>query len=138
MCIILTEEDLFKKHAKKVPFFCPFSNLPQKCCPAAVQGTFKNDSKYHICPYNSNTRPGFRVHKKIWGSSTLSSTLIVRECEVGMYLFQARMNSFQTGMNSFQLGMNSFQGGKSKPLIEWTFWIFSFAQNSRTHVGGGM
>ena len=36
MCIILTEEDLFKKHAKKVPFFCPFSNLPQKCCPAAV------------------------------------------------------------------------------------------------------
>ena len=76
MCIILTEEDLFKKHAKKVPFFCPFSNLPQKCCPAAVQGTFKNDSKYHICPYNSNTRPGFRVHKKIWGSRTLSSTLL--------------------------------------------------------------
>ena len=76
MCIIVTEEDLFKKHAKKVQFFCPFSNLPQKCCPAAVQGTFKNDSKYHICPYNSNTRPGFRVHKKIWGSRTLSSTLL--------------------------------------------------------------
>ena len=75
MCIIVTEEDLFKKYAKKVPFFCPFSNLPQKCCPAAVQGTFKNDSKYHICPYNYNTRPGFRVHKKIWGSRTLSSAL---------------------------------------------------------------
>ena len=76
MCIIVTEEDLFKKHAKKVPFFCPFSNLPQKCCPAAVQGTFKNDSKYHICPYNCNTRPEFRVQKKIWGSRALSSALL--------------------------------------------------------------
>ena len=29
MCIIVTEEDLFQKHAKKVQFFCPFSNLPR-------------------------------------------------------------------------------------------------------------
>ena len=36
MCIIVTEEDLFKKHAKKGAFFCPFSILPHKCCPAAV------------------------------------------------------------------------------------------------------
>ena len=33
--------------------------------------------------------------------------------------------------------MKSFQGGKSKLLIEWTFLIFSLAQNSWTHVGGG-
>ena len=76
MCIIVTEEDLFKKHAKKGAFFCPFSILPHKCCPAVVQGTFKNDSKYHICPYNCNTRPGFRVEKKIWGSRALSSALL--------------------------------------------------------------
>ena len=36
MCIIVTEEDLFKKRAKKGAFFCPFSILPHKCCPAAV------------------------------------------------------------------------------------------------------
>ena len=35
-CLIVTEEDLCKKHAKISAIFCPFSTLPKKCCPAAV------------------------------------------------------------------------------------------------------
>ena len=76
MCIIVTEEDLCKKHVTKSALFCQYAFLPQKCCPAAVKGTFSNDSKYHICPYNCNTRTGFWVDKKIWGSRELSSALL--------------------------------------------------------------
>ena len=36
MCIIVTEEDLCKKHVTKSALFCQYAFLPQKCCPAAV------------------------------------------------------------------------------------------------------
>ena len=36
MCIIVTEEDLCKKHVIKSALFCQYAFLPQKCCPAAV------------------------------------------------------------------------------------------------------
>ena len=76
MSIIITEEDLCKKYAKKLAKNGQFSSLPYKFGQSGKDWDHKNDSKYHICPYNSNTRPGFRVHQKIWGSRTLSSTLV--------------------------------------------------------------
>ena len=36
MCIIVTEEDLCKKHVTKSALFCQYAFLPQKCCPAVV------------------------------------------------------------------------------------------------------
>ena len=36
MSIIVTDEDLCKKHDKVSAIFSSFSILPQKCCPAAV------------------------------------------------------------------------------------------------------
>ena len=76
MSIIITEEDLCKKHAKKCAKICQFSSLPSKCFQAANDPNTKNDSKPHICAYNYNTRTGFRVHKKTWGPRVLSSALI--------------------------------------------------------------
>ena len=76
MSIIITEEDLCKKHAKKCAKFCQFSSLPSKCFQSGKDSNPKNDSKPHICAYNYNTRTGFRDHKKIWGSRVLSSALI--------------------------------------------------------------
>ena len=76
MSIIITEEDLCKKHAKKCAKFCQFSSLPSKCFQAANDPNTKNDSKPHISAYNYNTRTGFRDHKKIWGSRVLSSALM--------------------------------------------------------------
>ena len=76
MSIIITEEDLCKKHAKKFAKFCQFSSLPSKCFQAANDPNTKNDSKSHISAYNYNTRTWFRVHKKIWGSRVLSSALV--------------------------------------------------------------
>ena len=75
MSIIITEEDLCKKHAKKCAKICQFSSLPSKCFQAANDPNTKNDFKPHICAYNYNTRTGFRVHKKTWGSRVLSSAL---------------------------------------------------------------
>ena len=75
MSIIITEEDLCKKLAKKCAKICQFSSLPSKCFQAVNDPNTKNDSKPHICAYNYNTRTGFRDHKKIWGSRVLSSTL---------------------------------------------------------------
>ena len=75
MSIIITEEDLCKKHAKKCAKICQFSSLPSKCFQAANDPNTKIDSKPHICAYNYNTRTGFRVHKKTWGPRVLSSTL---------------------------------------------------------------
>ena len=77
MSIIITEEDLCKKHAKKCAKFCQFSSLPSKCFQAANDPNAKNDSKPHISAYNYNTRTGFRDHKKIWGSRVLSSALML-------------------------------------------------------------
>ena len=77
MSIIITEEDLCKKHAKKCAKICQFSSLPSKCFQAANDPNTKNDSKPHICAYNYNTRTGFRDHKKIWGSRVLSSALLI-------------------------------------------------------------
>ena len=76
MSIIITEEDLCKKHAKKCAKICQFSSLPSKCFQAANDPNTKNDSKSHISAYNYNTRTGFRDHKKIWGSRVLSSALV--------------------------------------------------------------
>ena len=76
MSIIITEEDLCKKYAKKIAKNCQFSSLPYKYGPAVNDANNKNDSKPHICPYNYNTRTGFRDHKKIWGPRVLSSTLV--------------------------------------------------------------
>ena len=76
MSIIITEEDLCKKHAKKCAKFCQFSSLPSKCFQAANDPNTKNDSKPHISAYNYNTRTGFRAHKKILGSRVLSSALL--------------------------------------------------------------
>ena len=39
MSIIITEEDLCKKHAKKCAKFCQFSSLPSKCFQAANDPT---------------------------------------------------------------------------------------------------
>ena len=77
MSIIITEEDLCKKHAKKCAKICQFSSLPSKCFQAVNDPNTKIDSKPHICAYNYNTRTGFRAHKKIWGPRVLSSTLLV-------------------------------------------------------------
>ena len=76
MSIIITEEDLCKKHAKKCAKICQFSSLPSKCFQVANDPNTKIDSKPHICAYNYNTRTGFRAHKKIWGPRVLSSTLV--------------------------------------------------------------
>ena len=76
MSIIITEEDLCKKHAKKCAKICQFSSLPSKCFQAANDPNTKNDSKPHICAYNYNTRTGFRDHKKTWGPRVLSSALL--------------------------------------------------------------
>ena len=76
MSIIITEEDLCKKHAKKLAKICQFSSLPSKCFQAANDPNTKNDFKPHICAYNYNTRTGFRDHKKILGSRVLSSALM--------------------------------------------------------------
>ena len=76
MSIIITEEDLCKKHAKKCAKICQFSSLPSKCFQAVNDPNTKNDFKPHICAYNYNTRTGFRDHKKTWGSRVLSSALI--------------------------------------------------------------
>ena len=84
MSIIITEEDLCKKHAKKCAKICQFSSLPSKCFQAANDPNTKNDSKPHICAYNHNTRTGFRVHKKTWGSRVLSSALL--DSSWGTYL----------------------------------------------------
>ena len=75
MSIIITEEDLCKKHAKKFAKICQFSSLPSKWIQAVNDPDIKNDFKPHICAYNYNTHTGFRDHKKIWGPSVLSSTL---------------------------------------------------------------
>ena len=64
MSIIITEEDLCKKHAKKCAKICQFSSLPSKCFQAVNDPNTKIDSKPHICAYNYNTRTGFRDHKK--------------------------------------------------------------------------
>ena len=76
MSIIITEEDLCKKHAKKCGKICQFSSLPSKWFQAANDPNTKIDSKPHICAYNYNTRTGFRDHKKTWGPRVLSSALI--------------------------------------------------------------
>ena len=76
MSIIITEEDLCKKHAKKCAKICQFSSLPSKWIQAVNDPNTKIDSKPHICAYNYNTRTGFRAHKKIWGPRVLSSTLV--------------------------------------------------------------
>ena len=76
MSIIITEEDLCKKHAKKCAKICQFSSLPSKWFQAVNDPNTKIDSKPHICAYNYNTRTGFRDHKKIWGPRVLSSTLV--------------------------------------------------------------
>ena len=81
MSIIITEEDLCKKHAKKWAKFCQFSSLPSKCFQAVNDPNTKNDFKSHIGAYNYNTRTGFRDHKKIWGSRVLSSTLGSSVCQ---------------------------------------------------------
>ena len=78
MSIIVTEEDLCKKHVTKCALFCQYAILPPKQCPAAVQDTLQTKPKHHICAYNSNTRTGFHLHKKIWGSGVLSSDLVTR------------------------------------------------------------
>ena len=78
MSIIITEEDLCKKHAKKCAKICQFSSLPSKCFQAVNDPNTKNDFKPHISAYSYNTRTGFRDHKKILGSRVLSSTLLVR------------------------------------------------------------
>ena len=75
MSIIITEEDLCKKHAKKCAKICQFSSLPSKWFQAVNDPNTKIDSKPHICAYNYNTRTGFRDHKKTWGPRVLSSTL---------------------------------------------------------------
>ena len=76
MSIIITEEDLCKKHAKKCAKICQISSLPSKCFQAANDPNTKIDSKPHICAYNYNTRTGFRDHKKTWGPRVLSSALM--------------------------------------------------------------
>ena len=76
MSIIITEEDLCKKHAKKCAKICQFSSLPSKWIQAVNDPNTKIDSKPHICAYNYNTRTGFRDHKKTWGPRVLSSALI--------------------------------------------------------------
>ena len=78
MSIIVTEEDLCKKHVTKCALFCQYAILPPKQCPAAVQDTFQTKSKHHICAYNCNRRTGFRDRKKIWGSRVLSSALVYK------------------------------------------------------------
>ena len=88
MSIIITEEDLCKKHAKKCAKICQFSSLPSKCFQAVNDPNTKIDSKPHICAYNYNTRTGFRDHKKTWGSSVLSSALIVTPgCKLAFNIF---------------------------------------------------
>ena len=67
MSIIITEEDLCEKYAKKIAKNYQFSILPYKFGQSGKDWDHKNDSKYDICPYNYNTRTGFRVHKNIWG-----------------------------------------------------------------------
>ena len=76
MSIIITEEDLCKKHAKKCAKICQFSSLPSKWIQAVNDPNTKIDSKPHICAYNYNTRTGFRDHKKTWGPRVLSSALL--------------------------------------------------------------
>ena len=76
MSIIITEEDLCKKHAKKCAKIYQFSSLPSKCFQAVNDPNTKIDSKPHICAYNYNTHTGFRDHKKTWGPRVLSSTLM--------------------------------------------------------------
>ena len=66
MSIIITEEDLCKKYAKKFAKNGKFSSLPHKYGPAVNDGNNKNDSKYHYYAYNYNTRTVFRVHNKIF------------------------------------------------------------------------
>ena len=73
MSIIITEEDLCKKHAKKFAKICQFSSLPLKCFQAVNDPNTKNDFKPHICAYNYNTRTGFRAHKKYGGQGYLAA-----------------------------------------------------------------
>ena len=73
MSIIITEEDLCKKHAKKCAKICQFSSLPSKWFQAANDPNTKIDSKPHICAYNYNTRTGFRAHKKYGGQGYLAA-----------------------------------------------------------------
>ena len=86
MSIIITEEDLCKKHAKKCAKICQFSSLLSKCFQAANDPNTKNDSKPHICAYNYNTRTGFHLRKKIWRSGVLSSDLITVMCTCESFL----------------------------------------------------
>ena len=83
MSIIITEEDLCKKHAKKCAKIYQFSSLPSKWIQAVNDPNTKNDCKPHICAYNYNTRTGFRDHKKIWGPRVLSSALLSRSFPQG-------------------------------------------------------
>ena len=73
MSIIITDEDLCKKHAKKFVKNCQFSSLPSKCFQSGKDPNTKNDSKHNICAYNYNTRTGFRVHKNILGEGDLAA-----------------------------------------------------------------
>ena len=87
MSIIITEEDLCKKLAKKCAKICQFSSLPSKWFQAVNDPNTKNDFKPRICAYNYNTRTGFRDHKKIWGSRVLSSTLMFGLHISSFYMF---------------------------------------------------
>ena len=66
MSIIITEEDLCEKYAKKLAKNGQFSSLPYKYGPAANDANNKNDSKYHYYAYNYNTCTGFRDQNKIF------------------------------------------------------------------------
>ena len=73
MSIIITEEDLCKKHAKKCAKICQFSSLPSKCYQAANDPNTKNDSKPHISAYIITHARGFETIKKYGGQGYLAA-----------------------------------------------------------------
>ena len=67
MSIIVTEEDLCKKHDKVSAIFSSFSILPQNVVQPQCRGCSKMTLNPNVCPYNCNTLTGFCLHKKYGG-----------------------------------------------------------------------
>ena len=133
MSIIITEEDLCKKHAKKCAKICQFSSLPSKWFQAVNDPNTKIDSKPHICAYNYNTRTGFRDHKKTWGSSVLSSTLLRTENIAEDERFYKAISGLddKTGQETIEHGNASPRKCEFKPLC-----LDEFSRCSTIFEGG--
>ena len=124
MSIIITEEDLCKKHAKKCAKIYQFSSLPSKWIQAVNDPNTKIDSKPHICAYNYNTRTGFRDHKKTWGPRVLSSAL-VQSIRHLLSEFNSKVKCLRVYFKVFNYGLLHFFGWGIFVicLFYWFYWL---------------